>query len=160
MILLQDSIRDYLGYLRHEKGAAASTIITYQSWLRRYERWQQNECNDPNPCILHDADSAKVYVRPFFGRRHKQATPNCPRGLHSPEKPRKIPSRIRRHRQESGRVDYDAQEGRRQAPDCQRRGHRKAMGCLRPDGLQRLPGDVPRLYWNSGLRGSALRRGG
>ena len=34
---------DYIKYLRFEQGATDRTVTTYQSWLNRYERWQEEE---------------------------------------------------------------------------------------------------------------------
>ena len=45
---LQDACADYLAYLRHEQGATAATIRTYQSGLNAFLRWlQENGRPDP-----------------------------------------------------------------------------------------------------------------
>lgn len=42
-MLYTDAKKDYLAFLRHEQGATETTIITYQSWLNRYQKWMNDE---------------------------------------------------------------------------------------------------------------------
>ena len=49
MTRLEDCTRDYLGWIRHEKGYSQRTLETYSSWSRHYLRWLgENGYPDPD----------------------------------------------------------------------------------------------------------------
>jgi site-specific recombinase XerD len=47
-MVLSEATRDYLQFARHELGHSPSTIVSYQSWLRHFARWlEENGSPDP-----------------------------------------------------------------------------------------------------------------
>lgn len=47
-MVLSEATRDYLQFARHELGHTDTTIVSYQSWLRQFARWlEENGAPDP-----------------------------------------------------------------------------------------------------------------
>ena len=47
-MVLSEATRDYLQFARHELGHSPSTVLSYQSWLRKFARWlEENDTLDP-----------------------------------------------------------------------------------------------------------------
>ena len=49
-MVLSEATQDYLQFARHELGHSPSTVLSYQSWLRKFARWL-GESGTPDPPV-------------------------------------------------------------------------------------------------------------
>ena len=65
-MLFSDAVRDYLGYIKHERGL----IVTYTSWLHHFEKWLP-ENGYPEPDYTEQIEADRKRKREYDRERYK-----------------------------------------------------------------------------------------